>query len=604
MSKKNFLCVLFALAFAFTSMPAFAAQTHAIVDDSVVATPSKDNAYVILGDPVESNKMSFIDGLLNENIQQTDPTYSEKFEQDGIKGRKVYKQNYAYFTLDKQNYDFSGSKYLVLITYYDFGPDRGYFHFEYNSTSSKNKRISVEKPGTVAKWSTAKIIIDDAAFCGAMENGADMRIASGLYNAFSKIEIINLDQTQNFQSIATAVNYDKQQNLEKLGLYSRKKDKTQNYPLTATMTRIQVLDSVLKAVGCESEIDSAQPNTEFVDISGKDAKIVGVARKYNLAAMPEDKKFDPQKVCTVREMLTFYLRYMGYGSPELYNTAFEVANKNGLIKETDLIFGADRPITRDNFVAIAYNGLNSSFKRGEQQTILVDSLLKKGVLKHADTTPLGLASYKLYIAGDSIAAKYSEASEIVGWGMIIPSHFKKDVLVVNYAQSGASTKTFSNINSITKDLNQNDYVIIQFGHNDSASNSRGVDQATYAANLTSFIQKIISKGATPIVATSICRYMYNEGTLEYNIESDRIMSYRNVAKQVAEQNDVAFIDVAKLMIQKTKDLSKSQLDKMYVDEGNNNRVHLSQTGAEFVASIIADAIDSTTSLARLSAYLK
>ncbi len=606
---KKLICMLLAVAMTVSLLPVFAQDnpypdiaTQVEPTEQITSTPSKNNAYAVLGDTVESNKMTFIDGIEQGITDTSNPLYSQKFEMAGIKGRKVFKQNILYFKLDRENYDFSGSKYLLLVTYYDFGPDKGYFHVEYNSIASKNKRISVEKPGTVPKWSTAQIYIDDAAFSGAMENGADIRIVTGYYNAFSKIELIDIS---NADQNTTIINYDKQDKLAFLGLYNKTSaDGSLEFSLSSDMRRIVVLEAILKAVGCQSEIDAATAESDFIDVSGKNAKILNVAQKYSLAAMPEDKKFNPNKVCTVREMLTFYLRYMGYGSPELYNTALEIANKNGLIKETDLIPAADKVITRDNFVAIAYNGLNSSFKRGEQETILVAHLLKKGLVKHTDTSALGLAAHRLFIAGDSIAAKYSATSKIIGWGMIIPDYFKQDVVVVNYAQAGSSTKTFPNMSSILNNITKNDYVILQFGHNDSMADSRGVDEATYMANLKSFVQQIKEKGATPIIATSTCSYLYNEGVFIYNNESDGIMKYRNAAKKVAHQNNVAFLDVALLMTQKAANYTKAQIDALYIDEGHNKRVHLSQKGAEFVATIIADAIDATESLSGLAAYLK
>lgn len=609
MNTKKLMSMFLAIVMTITLLPSFAQENQypdipAQVQptEQITNAPSKSNAYTVLGDTVESNKMTFIDGIAQGITDTADPLYSQKFEMAGIKGRKVFKQNILYFKLDHENYDFSSKKYLLLVTYYDFGPDKGFFHVEYNSTGSKNKRISVEKPGTVPKWSRAQIYIDDAAFSGGMENGADIRIVTGYYNAFSKIELIDISKAdQN----TTVINYDKQDALASLGLYNKTSaDGSAKFSLSSDMRRIVVLEAILKAVGCQSEIDVAPAQSDFADVSGKNAKILNVAQKYSLAAMPEDKKFNPNKVCTVREMLTFYLRYMGYGSPELYDTALEIANKNGLIKETDLILSADKAITRDNFVAIAYNGLNSSFKRGEQETILMANLLKKGAVKHADALALGLAAHRLFIAGDSIAAKYKETSETVGWGMIIPDYFKEDVAVVNYAQAGSSTKTFPNMNTILKEVTKNDYVILQFGHNDSMSDSRGVDVDTYMANLKNFVQQIRAKGSTPIIATSTCCYLYKEGIFNYNIDSDGIMKYRNAAKEVAEQNNVAFIDVALLMTQKAANYTKAQLDSLYVDEGYNNRVHLSQKGAEFVATIIADAIDANGSVAGLAAYLK
>ena len=609
MKPKKLFCLLLSVVMTMSLLTAFAQDdpypdipAKVAPTEQITCAPSQNNAYTVLGDTVTSNKMTYIDGIEQGITDTSNPLYSQKFEMAGVKGRKVFKQNILYFKLDHENHDFSGSKYLLLVTYYDFGPDKGFFHVEYNSTSSPNKRISVEKPGTVPKWSTAKIYIDDAAFKGAMENGADIRIVTGYYNAFSKIELIDISKAdQN----TTVINYDIQDKLASLGLYDKTNaDGSQAPALSSDMRRIVVLEAILKAVGCRGEIDAAPATSDFVDVSGKNAKVLNVAEKYNLASMPWDKKFNPNDICTIREMLTFYLRYLGYSSPDLYDNALEKAISLDLVKSTDLIITPDKPVTRDNFVAIAYNALTATYKTSNEETVLVADLLKKGAVDYDMATSMGLSAYRLFIAGDSIAAKYAETSTTVGWGMIIPDNFEKDVAVVNYAQAGSSTKTFPNMAPILNNIGRNDFVIMQFGHNDSMSDSRGVDVATYMANMKSFVQQIRAKGATPIIATSTCCYLFEEGKFNYNIDSDGIMKYRNAAKQVAQQNDVAFIDVAYLMTQRASGYTKEQLDEMYVDEGYNNRVHLTQKGAEFVAKIISDEIKANAKLTKLSPLVK
>ena len=46
----------------------------------------------------------------------------------------MYKENYVYLDIDESFYEEGDNEFMVAITYWDFGPDVGYFHFEYNSS--------------------------------------------------------------------------------------------------------------------------------------------------------------------------------------------------------------------------------------------------------------------------------------------------------------------------------------------------------------------------------------------------------------------------------------------------------------------------------------
>src|SRR5699024_7109595 len=102
-------------------------------DRQVTLNVRENSAYVLFSDPPVQKNLTFEDGYTQGITDPINPLYSEVFIQDGIQARKVYKENYLYFTLDKSFYDEGDHEFLVLITYYDFGPNIGYFHLDYNS---------------------------------------------------------------------------------------------------------------------------------------------------------------------------------------------------------------------------------------------------------------------------------------------------------------------------------------------------------------------------------------------------------------------------------------------------------------------------------------
>jgi DNA sulfur modification protein DndE len=57
-----------------------------------------------------------------------------------------------------------------------------------------------------------------------------------------------------------------------------------------------------------------------------------------------------------------------------------------------------------------------------------------------------------------------------GWGQLLPQFFDSSIEIKNYAVNGRSTKSFINEkrwDSIVNQLRKDDWVLIQFGHNDS-----------------------------------------------------------------------------------------------------------------------------------------
>lgn len=151
------------------------------------------------------------------------------------------------------------------------------------------------------------------------------------------------------------------------------------------------------------------------------------------------------------------------------------------------------------------------------------------------------------ISGDSITAPFMER----GWGHTLPAFFTDDVVIRNYAKNGRSSRTFINEglwDSITTNIQANDFVIIQFGHNDESKNKtdRYTPPADYVKNLSRFVDDALSKGAKPIICTSVVRRRFDsEGNFQ-----DSHGEYLDLARQVARDKNIPMID----MYEKSKKL--------------------------------------------------
>ena len=77
---------------------------------------------------------------------------------------------------------------------------------------------------------------------------------------------------------------------------------------------------------------------------------------------------------------------------------------------------------------------------------------------------------KIYMMGDS-TMKYNNIFQYpqVGWGQVLHLFAKNECLIEDHAENGRSTKSFiaeGRFDVILSRLTKDDYVIVEFGHND------------------------------------------------------------------------------------------------------------------------------------------
>jgi lysophospholipase L1-like esterase len=125
------------------------------------------------------------------------------------------------------------------------------------------------------------------------------------------------------------------------------------------------------------------------------------------------------------------------------------------------------------------------------------------------------AAPKVFLAGDSTMSDKPLDLPERGWGMALGALLDPAVKVDNRAMNGRSTKSFLDEGrwaKLTADLTPGDFVIIQFAHNDEKKEDpkRYTDPAgSFRDNLRRFIAETRAKGATPILATPVCRRKFD-----------------------------------------------------------------------------------------------
>jgi lysophospholipase L1-like esterase len=138
-----------------------------------------------------------------------------------------------------------------------------------------------------------------------------------------------------------------------------------------------------------------------------------------------------------------------------------------------------------------------------------------GLLVFGFFKPSEKKKIRIFMAGDStMSIKETRFYPETGWGMPFVHFWDSAVTVVNKSKNGRSTKSFRAEGlwqEIMTDLSEDDFVIIQFGHNDEVKEKveRYTTAEEFSANLERFIQEVRSKKATPILLTPVARRKFD-----------------------------------------------------------------------------------------------
>ena len=215
------------------------------------------------------------------------------------------------------------------------------------------------------------------------------------------------------------------------------------------------------------------------------------------------------------------------------------------------------------------------------------------------TTHAALRPLRVVVIGDSTVCDYPEARPERGWGQFIQQRFE-NVTVINLAASGRSTKTFIQEGRWKKALDAKpDYVLIQFGHNDSHGPARpeSTDASTaYKEYLGRYIDDSRAIGATPVLVTPMVRRTFDAaGKL-----SDILSPYSDAMKDVAKEKNVSVIDLhasSQALVEKLGPDASAELANKQGDA-----THFNEKGARAMADLILK--DLPAAEPKLKEYLK
>jgi lysophospholipase L1-like esterase len=155
--------------------------------------------------------------------------------------------------------------------------------------------------------------------------------------------------------------------------------------------------------------------------------------------------------------------------------------------------------------------------------------------------------FVIYIAGDSTVCDQTDP-EYGGWAQQLPPYFNYPVSVANYADSGESSGSFlgsgSLFGAINSRLKANDYVLVQFGHNDKDTTA-----TTFHDNMTSYVTRVKAKGAFPVLITPVARATFSGNTVTTQHVNNTGADLPAIIKQVATEQNVPVLDMTARTVQ-------------------------------------------------------
>ena len=218
----------------------------------------------------------------------------------------------------------------------------------------------------------------------------------------------------------------------------------------------------------------------------------------------------------------------------------------------------------------------------------------------------------LWLIGDSTVhnGKGDGSNGQWGWGEPLVELFDgAKIHVLNKALGGRSSRTYwteGQWKKVSEQLKAGDWVMVQFGHNDSSpinddSRARGTikgigEETEEIENLLTkkhevvhsfgwymrlFIREAQQKGAKPIVCSPVPRMNWTDGKIQRGEGS-----YAGWARAIAAEAKVPFVDLAGMIADRYDELGPAAVEALF----KTDHTHTSRTGAELNAKIALEGL--------------
>lgn len=214
-----------------------------------------------------------------------------------------------------------------------------------------------------------------------------------------------------------------------------------------------------------------------------------------------------------------------------------------------------------------------------------------------------LKPVRIFMIGDSTMADKPLADNPErGWGQLFPQFMNNDVTVKNYAVNGRSSKSFireGRWDTVMKYLKKDDWVFIQFGHNDAKvedTNRYAAPRTAYRDNLARFVNEARTRGANPVLITPVMRRKFDEQGKFIDTHGE----YPDIVRSLAADMKVPLIDLhrSSQALIESHGVEGSKKLFLWIDprhfktapEGRKDDTHFSEYGASTMAALVSSEL--------------
>ena len=292
------------------------------------------------------------------------------------------------------------------------------------------------------------------------------------------------------------------------------------------------------------------------------------------------------------------------------------ATKTAVAKDAEWGNGDTYVITEGSQIDLLFGGTANS------SHYIYKVVIEKGAVVIVDPTDEPTEQVTIHTIGDSTMSSYDQSipaqKGMDGWGDFLADCLKSSwTTVYNWADRGETAKSYYNgiwtktssdrpefAEPVMNKVQAGDYVIIQFGHNDSKAYST----VKYEEWLATLVDAVKAKGATPIIASSICRARFDSqgkitrlGRIDTYEDSNRILEdgaeindytfdYPYHAQQVAIAKGVEFIDVTSGVKEMFETYGEAKTKALFP---TGEKTHTNKLGAQLIAKVAAKLLQGT-----------
>ncbi len=197
-----------------------------------------------------------------------------------------------------------------------------------------------------------------------------------------------------------------------------------------------------------------------------------------------------------------------------------------------------------------------------------------------------LPDVTLHLAGDSTVMTYEAGSAQEGWGQELGQFFIDKVSIDNQAIGGASVRTFQTgrWKNIQSTLTAGDYVMIQFGTNDSGTVAgRHVDVPDFSVALGEMIDDVEERQATALLVTPSALQEWSGG-MEGN---SRLGPYADAMRELGPMRHVLVDDLNARSVEYLNMIGQTAAEQTYID---GDKAHFTKMGAIQMAEFVAEEL--------------